>query len=151
MAKIYIVDLSVEEKAQLLELTSHGQAPARRIKRAQILLLADEGKKDETIVEVLHVGRATVERIRKRFVLEGLQVALNERPRPGGQRKLGPKGEAVLESLAKSEPPEGRTRWTMELLAKRLVELKVVDSISDETVRKALKKSGSSPGSPRSG
>ena len=146
MAKIYIVDLSLEEKAQLFELTSHGQAPARKIKRAQILLLADEGKKDETIVEMLHVGRATVERIRKRFVLEGLQVAINERPRPGGQRKLGPKGEAVLTQLAQSEPPEGRTRWTMELLAKRLVELKVVESISDETVRKVLKKSGSDPG-----
>jgi transposase len=141
MAKIYIIDLSAEEKEQLLELTSRGQAPARKLKRAQILLLANEGKKDETIAEMLHVGRATVERIPKRFVLEGLQVALTERPHPGGQRKLGPKGEAVLAHLAKSEPPEGRTRWTMELLAKRLVALKVVESISDETVRKVLKKS----------
>lgn len=140
MAKIYIVDLSAEEKEQLLKLTSRGQASARKMKRAQILLLADEGKKDETIAEVLHVGRATVERIRKRFVLEGLTAAINARPRLGGQRKLGPKGEAVLEQLAKSEPPEGRKRWTMELLAKRLVELKVVESISDETVRKVLKK-----------
>ena len=146
MAKIYIVDLNTEEKKQLFELTSRGQASARKLKRAQILLLANEGKKDDTIAEMLHVGRATVERIRKRFVLEGLTTALNERPRPGGQRKLGPKGEAVLETLAKSEPPEGRTRWTMELLAKRLVELKVVESISDETVRKVLKKSGSNPG-----
>lgn len=146
MAKIYIVDLSAEEREQLLELTSRGQAPARKMKRAQILLLADAGKKDETIAEMLHMGRATVERIRKRFVLEGLNAAINARPRPGGQRKLGPKGEAVLEQLAKSEAPEGRTRWTMQLLAKRLVELQVVDSISDETVRKVLKKSGSSPG-----
>ncbi len=146
MAKIYIVDLSAEEREQLLELTGRGRSPARKLKRAQILLLADEGHKDETIAAMLHVGRATVERIRKRFVLEGLNVAINERPRPGGQRKLGPKGEAVLEQLAKSEPPEGRTRWTMELLAKRLVELKVVESISDETVRKVLKKSGSNPG-----
>jgi len=142
MAKIYLVDLNEEEKAHLLELTSRGQALARKLKRAQILLLAAEDKKDDTIAEMLHVGRATVERIRKRFVLEGLEAALNERPRPGGQRKLGPKGEAVLAQLAKSEPPEGRTRWTMELLAKRLVELKVVESISDETVRKVLKKSG---------
>lgn len=142
MAKIYIVDLTAAEREQLLELTSQGQTAARKLKRAQILLLADEGRKDETIAEVLHVGRATVERIRKRFVLEGLEVALSERPRPGGQRKLGPKGEAVLAQLAKSEPLAGRTRWTMELLAKRLVELKVVESISDETVRKVLKKSG---------
>lgn len=151
MAKIYIVDLSAEEKEQIHKLTSRGQVSARKLKRAQILLLADEGKKDETIAEMLHVGRATVERIRKRFVLEGLTNALNERPRLGGQRKLGPKGEAVLETLAKSEPPEGRKRWTMELLAKRLVELKVVESISDETVRKVLKKSGSSLGSRRNG
>ena len=129
MAKIYIVDLSAEEKEQLLELTNRGKAPARKMKRAQILLLADAGKKDETIAEMLHVGLATVERIRKRFVLEGLSAAINARPRPGGQRKLGPKGEAVLETLAKSEPPEGRTRWTMQLLAKRLVELKVVDKL----------------------
>jgi transposase len=151
MAKIYIVDLSAAEKEELLALTSRGQISARKLKRAQILLLADEGKKDEIIAEMLHVGRATVERIRKRFVLEGLTVALNERPRPGGQRKLGPKGEAVLETLAKSEPPEGHTRWTLQLLAKRLVELKVVESISDETVRKVLKKSGSSLGSQRNG
>lgn len=151
MAKIYIVDLSAAEKAELLALTSRGQTSARKLKRAQILLLADEGKKDEIIAEMLHVGRATVERIRKRFVLEGLMASLNERPRPGGQRKLGPKGEAVLETLAKSEPPEGRTRWTLQLLAKRLVELKVVESISDETVRKVLKKSGSSLGSQRNG
>ena len=151
MAKIYIVDLSAEEKEQLLELTSRGQAKARKLKRAQILLLANEGHKDTTIAAMLHVGRATVERIRKRFVLEGLSPALNERPRPGGQRKLGPKGEAVLEQLAQSEPPEGRTRWTMQLLAKRLVELKVVEGISDETVRKVLKKSGSSHGSRRNG
>ena len=151
MAKIYIVDLTAAERKQLLELTSHGQTAARKLKRAQILLLADEGRKDEAIAAVLHVGRATVERIRKRFVLEGLEAALSERPRPGGQRKLGPKGEAVLAQLAKSEPPEGRKRWTMELLAKRLVELKVVENISDETVRKVLKKSGSNLGSRRSG
>ena len=77
MAKIYIVELTTEEKEELLEWTSRGQAPARKMKRAQILLLADEGKKDETIAEMLHVGRATVERIRKRFVLEGLSVVIN--------------------------------------------------------------------------
>jgi transposase len=97
MAKIYIVDLSAVEKEELLALTSRGQTPARKLKRAQILLLADEGKKDETIAEMLHIERATVERIRKRFVLEGLTAALNERPRPGGQRKLGPKGEAAVD------------------------------------------------------
>jgi transposase len=146
MAKKYIVELTTDEKKQLLDLTRRGKTSARKLKRAQILLLADEGKIDETICEGLQVGLATVERVRKRFVLEGLEAALNERPRPGGQRKLGAKGEAVLATLAESEPPEGHRRWTMQLLAKRLVELKVVESISDETVRKALKKSVSSPG-----
>lgn len=146
MAKKYIVELTADEREQLLDLTRKGKISARKLKRAQILLLANEDKIDETICEALHVGLATVERIRKRFVLEGLDAALNERPRPGGQRKLGPKGEAVLATLAESEPPEGHTRWTMQLLVKRLVELKVVENISDETVRKVLKKSVSSPG-----
>jgi transposase len=146
MVKKYIVELTTDEEKQLLDLTRRGKTSARKLKRAQILLLASEGKTDETICEGLHVGLATVERIRKRFVLEGLEAALNERPRPGGQRKLGPKGEAVLATLAESEPPEGYSRWTLQLLVKRLVELKMVENISDETVRKALKKSTSSPG-----
>jgi transposase len=146
MVKKYIVELTAAEEKQLLDLTRRGKTSARKVKRAQILLLANEDKVDETICEGLHVSLATVERTRKRFVLEGLDAALNEQPRPGGQRKLGPKGEAVLATLAESEPPEGHTRWTMQLLVKRLVELKVVENISDETVRKVLKKSVSSPG-----
>jgi transposase len=144
MTKKYIVELSAEERAQLLELTRRGKPSARKVKRAQILLLADEGKTDENISEVLHVGFSTVERTRKRLVLEGFPAALNERPRPAGRRKLDAKAEAVLETLAQSKPPDGRKRWTMQLLADRLVELKVVDSISDEAVRKMVKKSGSS-------
>lgn len=146
MAKIYIVDLTTEEREQLLELTSKGKASARKVKRAHILLLADEGKTDKAIAEVMHVGVSTVERTRRRFVLEGFPAALNDRPRPGARCKLDAKGEAVLETLAKSKPPDGQKRWTMQMLADRLVELKVVDSISDETVRKRVKKSGSNPG-----
>jgi transposase len=86
------------------------------------------------------VGIATVERVRKRFVEEGLEAALNERPRPGGQRKLDGKQEAFLIALACSTPPEGRRSWTMQLLADKLVELRVIDAISDETVRRTLKK-----------
>ncbi|MEW6718150.1 MAG: helix-turn-helix domain-containing protein [Chloroflexota bacterium] len=130
----------------MLDLNHRGKTSVRKLRRAQILPLTNEGKINKTICEGLHVGLATVERVRKRFVLEKLEVALNERPRPGGQRKLGAKGEAVSTTLTKSEPPEGHTRWTMQLLVKRLVELKVVESISDETVRKALKKSASNPG-----
>lgn len=146
MAKKYIVELTADEEEQLLDLTRKGKTSTRKLKRAQILLLANKGKIDEAICEALHVGLATVERVRQRFVLEGLEAALNELSRPGGQRKLGPKGEAALATLAESVPPEGHARWTMQLLVKRLVELNVVENISDETVRKALKKSALSHG-----
>jgi transposase len=92
-----------------------------------------------------------VERIRQRFVEDGLEAALSERPRPGGQRKLAGTQEAFLIALACSTPPEGRTCWTMQLLADRLVELQVVEAISDETVRRTLKKTSSSRGRRRPG
>ncbi len=141
MAKKYIVELTPTEREELLTLTRQGKASARKIKRAQILLLADEGLKDVEIASALHTGVRTIERTRQRYVLEGLTVALNGRPRPGARCKLDARGKALLETLAQSLPPEGRKRWTLQLLADRLVELKVVDSISDETVRKHLKKS----------
>jgi transposase len=142
MRKIYMVDLSEEEKAELKSLIKRGKTSARKLNRAHVLLLANEGKTDKQIAEALRVGTSTVERLRKRFVEEGgLEGALNERPRPGGQRKLTGKQEAYLLALASSDPPaEGKKRWTMQLLADRLVELEVVDSISDETVRRTLKR-----------
>ncbi len=144
MAKLYHVNLTDDEHAYLLEFIKSGERSARKITRARILLLANEGKKDREIVESLHTSVPTAQRTRKRFVEEGLDGALNERPRPGGRirKKLDEKGIAILETLARSEPPEGRKHWTMQLLADRLVELNVVDDISDETVRKELKKSG---------
>jgi transposase len=138
--KTYIVDLTKEERTYLLDLIKNGKRRARKLNRARILLLADEGKTDGEIAEALHTGTATVQRTRQRFVEGNLEGALNERPRPGGQKKLDEKGEAVLETLAHSQPPEGRKRWTLQLLADRLVQLKVVDSISYETVRKEVKK-----------
>ena len=140
--KIYIVDLTNEERIQLLAFIKSGKHSARKLNRARILLLADQGKADGEIAEALHTGTATVQRTRQRFVEGNLEGALNERPRPGGQKKLDEKGEAILETLAHSQPPEGRKRWTLQLLADRLVELKMVDSISYETVRQELKKSG---------
>jgi transposase len=139
MVKKYTVDLTEEEGKQVLELTRKGKASARKIKRAQILLLAHAGKKDETITEGLQVGVATVERIRRKFVEGGLEFALNEAPRSGGSPKLDGKQEAFLIALACRQPPEGRKTWTMQLLADHLVTLGVVDSISDETVRRTLK------------
>jgi transposase len=151
MAKKYMVSLADDERAQLLALTKRGKVSARRLSRAHILLQADTGLSDDAIAQALHIGTATVERIRKRFVEDGLEAALSERPRPGGQRKLGGKQEAFLIALACSAPPEGRACWTMQLLADRLVELQVVEAISDETVRRTLKKTSSSRGRRRPG
>ncbi len=142
MAKKYIVNLTEPEREELLALTKSGKISARKLKRAQMLLLADEGKIDTAIAATLKTSLSTVERTRRRFVLEGLQASLHERPRPGAQAKLDAKGEAVLEMLAKSKPPEGRKRWTLQLLADRLVELQVVEEISAETVRSIVKKNG---------
>jgi transposase len=140
MAKKYIVVLTDEERKQLESLISKGQQAARKIKRANILLLANDGRQDADIGESLHTSIPTVERTRKRFVTGGLDWALNERHRPGAKAKLDMKGEAVLATLAQSEPPEGQKRWTLQLLTERLVELGVVETISRETVRKRLKK-----------
>ncbi len=144
--KIYVVDLTEDERTFLLDFINRGTRSARKLKRARILLLSDEGKTDGEIAQALHTSTSTVQRTRQRFVEGGLERALNEDPRPGACKKLDVKGEMVLETLARSEPPEGRKRWTLQLLADRLVELKVVDRISDETVRQELKKSGSSLG-----
>ena len=107
--KIYVVDLTPAERTELLDFIKSGKQTGRKFNRARILLLADEGKTDKEIAEVLHTGTATVQRTRQRFVAGNLEEALNERRRPGGQKKLDEKGEAVLESLAHSQPPDGQT------------------------------------------
>ena len=145
-AKRYRVTLTAEERKTLQALWRGGRAKARKIARAHILLSADEGKTDEAIREALHVGLSTVARTRQRFVEGGLEWALTERPRPGAARKLDGKQEAFLIALACSGPPGGRTRWTMQLLADRMVEIGVVEGVSDETVRRTLKRGRSSRG-----
>lgn len=140
MPKRFVVDLSEEERAGLLARLGKGTARARELTRARILLLADEGRRDEAIAAILHVHAATIARARRRFVEGGVERALSDQPRPGGRPKLDGKQEAVLVALACSQAPEGRSRWTMQLLADRLVELEVVDTLSDETVRRTLKK-----------
>lgn len=139
-AKKYIVKLSADERQYLLDVTSKGTLAARSMKRAQILLKADEGLKDEGIMAALNVSRPTVERIRKRFVEGNVDKALNEDPRPGGRIKLDGRAEAQLIALVCSSAPAGRERWTLRLLAQKLVELDVVDDISYESVRQHLKK-----------
>jgi transposase len=140
LKKKYIVELTPDERSRLESLTRKGNISARRMKRALILLAADDGDKDEEIAAKVRVHRVTVEDIRKRFVLEGLEAALSEHPRPGKARLLDGRQEAFVIALACSEPPAGRATWTMQLLADRLVELKVVETISDETVRRTLKR-----------
>lgn len=143
--KIYVVDLTDEERSILLDELKKGKKSSRKLNRVQILLLADEGKTDEEIAAVLHSSPSTVQRTRQRFVEGNLENALNEKKREGGRQKIiDGKASATLIALTKSKPPEGRKRWTLELLADRLVELHIVDNISQETVRKELKKNGSS-------
>lgn len=138
--KRYVVDLTPEERDSLLAMVKRGSASARKLTRARVLLLADEGRKDEEIAAALHSSRPTVERVRRRFVDGGLGYALNDRSRSGAPRKLSGRDEAMLVALACSAPPEGRTSWTMQLLADRLVSIEVIECISDETVRRVLKK-----------
>jgi hypothetical protein len=145
--KKYKVTLDAEEREYLLALIAAGKASALKLARARILLKADAGPDgpawpDGRIAEAFEVDPTTVERIRQRFVEEGLEAALDRKKqdRPSRERKLDGAGEARLAALACSDPPDGRAAWTLQLLADKLVELHVVDSISDETVRQVLKK-----------
>jgi transposase len=147
----YIVDLSDSEKERLQALISRGKSSARTQTRARILLKANEELSDEQIVQALDVGIATIGRVRRRFVEEGLERALTDKPRPGQARKLDGKQEAHLIAVVCSDPPAGHARWTLRLLAGKAVELGFTDSMSHETVRRMLKKTTSSLGRSKSG
>jgi transposase len=152
MKKKYIVTLTEEERQKLRALIGRGKGAARKLMHARILLKADQGPGgpglgDSTVAEQVQAGRATVERVRKEFVEEGLEAALNRRkPRRQYRRKLDGDGEAHLIALACSRAPEGRSRWTLRLLADRMVVLEEVDCLSHETVRQVLKKTNLSLG-----
>ena len=142
MNKKYIVDLTDEERKELERLIRSGKDSARRIRYAQALLKADAGWTDQRMSEAFEMSINTAQRLRQRFVEEGLAVALGARsrkPKPY-RRKLDGENEARLIALACSEPPEGSTRWTLRMLADKMVQLCYVDSVSHETVRQALKK-----------
>ena len=156
--KKYKVTLTAEERQHLSGLIASGKAAARKLAHARVLLHADAAPggpawTDERIAEAVAVGRATVERVRQRFVEQGLAAALSrkQQDRPSRPRKLDGRAEARLIALACSAPPQGRKEWTMRLLADKLVELEVVDTVCDETVRQALKKTISDRGSSRRG
>jgi transposase len=134
----YVVKLSPPELTGLCALVKGGSGSVRRIKRAQVLLAAHAGATDQQIATSVSVGTSTVFRTKRRFVEEGLEAALTEDPRPGGQRKLSSKEEALLVAVACSSPPSGRARWTLELLADRMVRLTGHHELSRETVRRRL-------------
>lgn len=151
MIKKYIVTLSDEERGQLLSYISKGKNTARLVRRAHILMKADEGKTDEEIASQLRCGTSTVQRTRRRYVELGLDGALFDRDRSGQPEKLSGKAKAHLVALACSEPPEGHSVWTLRMLGEQLVALDLVESISHECVRSALKKTNVSLGSTSNG
>lgn len=151
-AKKYRVTLTQEERENLTDLISQGKIAVRKLIHAQVLLHADEASiseslKDADIAKAIHTSRLTVERVRKRFVLEGLESALNPKVQTHRKpKKLDGEAEAFLIATACSVAPEGRTDWTLQLLADRLIECQIVNSISAECVRQTLKKTNLSRG-----
>ena len=141
----YRVVLSQSERDELTTLLSGGKHPARKLKRAQILLAADAGSSDDEIATLVVVGGSTVYRTKRRFVEGNLELALSEAPRPGAERKLTGKEEALLIATACSKAPEGRSRWTLELLGDALVGLTEHASLSRETVRRRLAENNLKP------
>jgi transposase len=141
----YRIELSQSERDELTALLSWGKHPARKLKRAQILLAADTGSSDDEIATLVVVGGSTVYRTKRRFVEGNLELALSEAPRPGAERKLTGKEEALLIATACSKAPEGRNRWTLELLGDALVGLTEHDSLSRETVRRRLAENNLKP------
>jgi transposase len=154
----YVVRLSPEQRDRLVELTRNGRAPARKLAHARVLLLADAGhpdgqRGDDYIAAALGVHTNTIAKVRKRFVRQGESPALDRKPRvsPPVAPKIDGRVEAHLVAICCSKAPEGRSRWTLELLAQELTGRKLVSSVSIETVRKALKKTNSSRGGSSAG
>ena len=134
------VRLKSKDRKLLEQLVSKGSEKARKITRCRVLLLAGEGKNDTRIIEALGVARNTIKQVRSRYVHEGLEAAIEEQPRSGAPEKYSGRQRAKITAMACSEPPEGRSRWTLRLIADCLVELDMVDSISHQTVKRILKK-----------
>ena len=149
--KQYSVSLSDEERARLVTFTTSGVASAREMRRARILLLAADDWRDADVANGVGCCPATVERVRRRCVDEGVEAALVDRTRPGAAPILESEQNAILVALTCTDGPRGRGTWTMQLLADQLVVLGVVDRISDETVRRTLNKTTSRHGSIKHG
>jgi transposase len=146
--KRYIVNLTEDERASLEELTRRARVSGLKRQRALMLLKADDGLTDREIADELEVGLVTVERVRKRCIERGLAATLDRKPQetPSRPRKFDGTSEAKLTQIACSEPPAGQARWTLGLLADKLVELKVFESVSKSSVQRSLKKANSGRG-----
>jgi transposase len=140
MDKAYVVRLTPKERQRLLAVVNKGQNKAGVIRRAHILLKSDEGKSDRQISELLYIHEDSVRNTRKRFVEDGIQAALEDKAKPKRETKLNEQQQAHLVAVACSQPPEGQARWTLELLVAQLVKDGIVEGISPEAVRLALKK-----------
>lgn len=143
MNKKHVIRLKSRERDELLRMTRKGTEKARKLRRCQILLLSHNGKNDSEIQATLNVSLGTVANIRKRYFKEGLQAALGEKRRSGAPRKFKGREAAKITALACSTPPEGRGRWTLELLADRAVKLELVNEISHMSIHRILKKTNS--------
>jgi len=144
--KKFIVSLSDEARQYLTTYVTTGQHSARSITRARVLLKADEGLSDSVIAAQVDVCKATVFNLRRRYCADGLQATLPDKPRPGAPRRFTGRDEAQWTTLACSDPPEGFQRWTVRLLADRLVRMEAVDAMSHTTVQTWLQKTSSNPG-----
>ena len=147
----YKVELTESERSDLIEVAHRGKSLARTVKRALALLKADQGLSDREVAEAVSLSASTVGRVRTRFVTEGLDAAINDRPRPGRRRKLDGRQEAHLVAITCSDAPEGHTNWTLQLLADKVVAMEFAESISLETIRQILKKTNSNHGRTKSG
>jgi transposase len=148
--QMHNVKLNRKQEQELLEITRCGKRPVRQVKKAQILLFANEGKIDTEIAELLHVSSRTVQATRLQFCQEGMGV-LKRKPVPGRPKKIDGRVEAEIMVIALSDPPKGQARWTLRRIADHVVELNVIPAISYQTVRRTLKKKKLNLGLQRSG
>jgi transposase len=140
MKKKNLIKLKPKDQKMLKQLIAKGSQKARTITRCRILLMANDGKTDTQIIAALNVARNTIRTVRSRYVHKGLELAINEKPRPGAPNKFTGRDKAKVTAIACSKPPDGHSRWTLRLIADAMVELDIVDDISHHTVQRVLKK-----------
>jgi len=149
--QIFKVKLNKKQEQELLEIIRYGKRPVRQVKKAQILLFANEGKIDKEIAELLHITWVTVQKTRRQFCEEGMAAVLKRKPVPGRPKKVDGRVEAEIMAIALSDPPKGQAKWTLRMISNYVVELEIIQSLSHESVRRTLKKKKLSIGLQKSG